>query len=137
MFVLWLCFVHAPDLFVAQQPNRGASGWQGCEREAGLRWTVMFCWPVFVQTDVAVLQCVIMAARTRLHRGNNSVCPLWGVFGYLSADTATDVWRVGSDCVTERGHGAVSVEDCKAEYRRSQARVFLEPFGRCLSREWG
>ena len=29
------------------------------------------------------------------------------VFGYLSADAATDVWRVGSDCVTDERHGAV------------------------------
>ena len=53
MFVLWLCFVHAPDLFVAQQQNRGAAGWQGCEREAGLLWTVMLCWPVALVWSLA------------------------------------------------------------------------------------
>ena len=67
MFVLWLCFVHAPDLFVAQQQNRGAAGWQGCEREAGLRWTVM----QVEQEEIVHMALVWSLAKCRLKRCNS------------------------------------------------------------------
>ena len=108
MFVLWLSLVTAPDLFVAQKHKRGAAWWQSCEREAGADGQPCGSGFLFVlEADVLVLQCVIIAVRTTLDCGNNGARPVPGAFGNLSADTATNVWGVGSACVTERSHGGV------------------------------